>query len=502
MIASAGQNPVCLGNAALPLLPAAVARPLYDRSRIVPRLVHIGVGGFNRSHLAVYLDDLLARGEQERWGEFGIGLLPADEPLHAALAEQDFLYGLLLVDSEQESYRVIGALAGHLYAPQSSREVLERLSSPECAIVSLTVTEGGYFIEDATGRFLSDHEEIRHDLEDPGRPRTWLGYLAGACERRMSLGRAPFTLLSCDNLQANGAIARKALLTFADARNPALRRWIEANVSFPNSMVDRITPRTTESDRARIRERFGVADLAPVVAEPFRQWVLEDSFAAGRPAWELAGAQMTGDVAPYEMTKMRLLNGGHSAVGYPADLLGFRTIADAAADPLLRRLLIAFMAEVRPTLKSLPGIDLDEYCGLIVKRFSNPALRDQVERICSDGCAKMAKFIVPTLNDILEAKTDPRVLPFALAAWLRYLSGRDESGRAMKISDPSLNSLKPFLNAGGSDASLALSVPQLCGGLAVSHPRLIGRVQDCLDRIRNHGVRAAIAQTLEEAQLP
>lgn len=496
----AGRNLISLRHSTLDQLADAVTRPSYDRSRTSPNLVHIGVGGFNRSHLAVYLDDLLSLGTAERWGESGIGLLPADEQMHASLAQQDFLYGLLLVDSEQESYRVIGSLTGHLYAPDASHAVLEQLSSPACKIISLTVTEGGYFIEDATGQFLADHEAIRHDLEHRDHPRTWLGYVAEACQRRMLHGRGPFTLLSCDNLQGNGATARAALLAFGDARGAELRRWMEANVSFPNSMVDRITPRTTEENRVSIAEKFGVLDLAPVVSEPFRQWVLEDRFAAGRPAWELVGAQMTADVAPYEMTKMRLLNGGHSTIGYVADLLGYSTIAEAAADPLLRELLTVFMAEVRPTLKPLPGIDLDEYTAMIVKRFSNSAIRDQVARICSDGCAKMAKFILPSLVDLQRGAGPARVLPFAIASWLHYLSGRDENGRALTISDPSLAHLKPFLDAGGSNARLALSVRPLFADIAFTHPQVVSTVQADLDELRTRGVRQAITHALAEAR--
>jgi len=488
-------------------LSAEIPRPRYDRSRTVPSLVHIGVGGFNRSHLAVYLDDLLNldedlqnRDEAVRWGEFGIGLLPADKPMQAALTEQDHLYGLLLMDGNEQSYRVIGSLAGYLFAPESQQAVLQRLSSPECAIVSMTVTEGGYFIEDSSGRFLADHEEIRHDLEYPQQPRTWLGFVAEAANRRMLNGGGPFTLLSCDNLQGNGETARKALLSFADARGTGLRRWMETNIAFPNSMVDRITPRATEENRKAIEETFGVLDLCPVVSEPFRQWVLEDSFAAGRPAWQRVGAQMTTDVAPYEKTKMRLLNGGHSAIGYAADLLGHSTIAEAAADPLLQKLLIEFMAEVRPTLQQLPGIDLDDYAATVVKRFLNPALRDQVARICSDGCAKMAKFIVPSLVDLLEAGRGSRVLPLVLATWLYYLRGHDENGRVLNISDPALESLGPFLDAGADNATLALSVRSLFGELAFHHPQIVSAVQTALDQLRRQGVRAAVTQTLAKAK--
>ncbi len=501
MLADTRHTAVLLRASTLSQLADTIPRPRYDRSRTFPGLVHIGVGGFNRSHLAVYLDDLLTREESERWGEFGVGLLPEDKTIHSALSAQDWLYGLLQIDTGFESYRIIGSLVGHLYAPEWSEAVLERLSSPDCKIVSLTVTEGGYFIEDASGRFLADHEEIRHDLENPDHPKTWLGYVAEAADRRMRRGGTPFTLLSCDNLQGNGATARTALLSFGEARSVALRKWMESSVSFPNSMVDRITPRTTEENRATISNQFGVLDLSPVVSEPFRQWVLEDAFVTERPRWELVGAQMTTDVAPYEKTKMRLLNGGHSAIGYAADLLGFSYIADAAGDPLLKELLLCFMAEVRPTLKQLPGIDLDAYSTSIVKRFSNAGIRDQVARICSNGCAKMTKFIVPSLVDLLEGKEQPRVVPFVIASWLHYLRGADENGRRLCISDPSLEYLKAFLDAGGSDAAIALSVRPLFGELAFTHPQLVRTIQTALDGLRANGVRAAIKQTLARVQI-
>jgi len=497
-----GIEPIVLSNSTLSRLPHALARPSYDRRRIVPGIVHIGVGGFNRSHLAVYLDDLLERGEANPWGEFGIGLLPADKSLHDALALQDCLYGLMLMDSGGESYRVIGSLSNHVYAPDSREVVLARLSSPECRIISLTVTEGGYFIDGGLGTLPLDHSDLRHDLSHPETPRTWLGYVAEAANRRMRQGSGPFTLLSCDNLQHNGATARAALLAFAGERSPALCNWIESNVATPNSMVDRITPRSTDEHRATIAETFGIFDRAPVVAEPFRQWVLEDSFAAGRPAWELTGVQFTTDVAPYERTKMRLLNGGHSAIGYAADLLGISTISEAVSDPLVRELLIAFMSEVRPTLRSLPGIDLDDYIATILRRFSNTAIRDQVPRICSDGCAKIAKFLVPSLEDLLVAGADPQIIPLVIALWLHYLRGYDENGRAVTISDPLLNAIKPSLITGGNTAEQVFAVRSIFGGMRSRFPSLAGTIQTSLDGLRACGVRATIAKTLERIQAP
>jgi mannitol 2-dehydrogenase len=274
-----------------------------------------------------------------------------------------------------------------------------------------------------------------------------------------------------------------------------LRRWIESNVTFPNSMVDRITPKTTEAHREFIARKFGIQDLSPVVCESFRQWVLEDDFASGRPAWELAGAQITTNVAPYEEIKMRLLNGGHSSIGYAADLLGYSYIAEAMGDPLLKQLLIQFMTEVRQTLKQLPGIDLDSYSATIVKRFSNPAIRDQVSRICSNGCAKIARFILPSLEALLTAGIRPRVIPLVLACWLHYAAIRDRETPST-IDDPAIESLRPFLASGGSDAALALSTGTLFGGVVDAHPGIVSEVHRHLDRLRSHGARATLAAAL------
>lgn len=490
---------VALSNSALAQLDASVERPSYDRAQTAPRLVHLGAGGFNRSHLAVYLDDLLGMAGEPRWGEVGVGLLPADRDIHDALASQDSLYSLMETESGHERLRVIGSLVEHLYAPDQTEEVLARMSAAECAIISLTVTEGGYFIEDATGRFLSDSVDVRHDLEHPQAPITWLGYVAQAAERRRTLGRGPFTVLSCDNLQGNGAIARRALTAFAELRGGDLPRWIERNVTFPCSMVDRITPRTTDENRALIWQRFGVVDRTPVVCEPFRQWVLEDDFAAVRPAFEHVGAEMTRDVAPYEKMKMRILNGGHSTLGYFADLLGIAFIHDAAADEQLHRLLLAYIEEVKPVVPRLPGIDLDQYAATVVRRFSNTAIRDQVPRICSEGSAKIAKFLVPPLADLLRAGRMPRILPLVIAGWLHYQRGVDEQGRAMIMADTLAALSKPFVTSGCRDASLVLGESAVFGSLATEFPAWASRVQQYLDLVRKRGVRPTIASVLNGA---
>lgn len=486
-----------LSDSTLAQLHDSIERPSYDRTQTKPRLLHIGAGGFNRSHLAVYLDDLLSITSEPRWGEVAVGLLPADHEIHEGLGSQDHLYSLLQMDSREERLRVVGSLVEHLYAPNQSEAVVARMAAAECAIISLTVTEGGYFIEDATGHFLSENVDVRHDLEHPEAPVTWLGYVAAAAERRRTERRGPFTLLSCDNLQSNGAVARRALMAFAELRGGGLRQWIEKNVTFPCSMVDRITPRTTAGNRALILERFGVIDQTPVVCEAFRQWVLEDHFVAGRPAFEHAGAEITSDVAPYEKVKMRILNAGHSTLGYFADLLGIGFIHEAVADAQLRRLLVAYMDEVKPVVPTLASIDLDQYAATVVHRFSNTAIRDQVPRICSEGCAKVTKFLVPPLADLLGARCMPRILPLVIAGWLHYQRGVDEHGRAMIMADAQAALLKPFVSAGCTDARLVLVEPALFGSLAADFPAWASRVQQYLELLRVRGVRSAIAMVLD-----
>jgi mannitol 2-dehydrogenase len=487
---------LALSDSTLAQLDDSIGRPSYDRKQTMPRLVHIGAGAFNRSHLAVYLDDLLGVAGEPRWGEVGVGLLPTDREIHDGLALQDHLYSLLQMESGDERLRVVGSLVEHLYAPDQTEAVLARMAAAECAIISLTVTEGGYFMEDATGRFLDESNDVRHDLEHSDTPVTWLGYVAETADRRRALGRGPLTVLSCDNLRGNGAIARRALMAFAELRGGGLPQWIERNVTFPCSMVDRITPRTTGQNRALILERFGVVDHTPVVCEPFRQWVLEDDFAAGRPPFEHVGVEMTSDVAPYEKMKMRILNGGHSTLGYFADLLGIGFIHEAVADGQLRRLLLAYIEEVKPVVPSLPGIHLDQYAATVVRRFSNTAIRDQVPRICAEGCAKIAKFLVPPLADLLRTGRMPRILPLVIAGWLHYQRGVDEKGRALIMADAQAALLKPFIEGGCVDARLVIVKSTVFGSLAAEFPALVSRVQQYLEVLRARGVRSAIASVL------
>ena len=331
---NASQPVFQLCNANLPALAQRVSIPTYDRSKLVPAIIHIGVGGFHRAHQAVYLDHLLRRGEAQGWGICGFGVMEGDRRMRDALKAQDFLYTVVERSAEGATGRIIGSILDFVFAPEDPEAAMERLASEQTRIISLTVTEGGYFIDDGTGGFNAKHPLILADLENPQSPVTWLGYVLEALQRRRQRGLPGLTLLSCDNLQSNGDVARKVFLAFAGARHPGLRDWVQENVAFPNSMVDRITPATTASDITFVADTFGLDDHWPVVTEPFLQWVIEDEFSQGRPAWEKVGAQLVHDVVPYELMKMRLLNASHLAMAYLGALTGYDFVHEIMQDPL------------------------------------------------------------------------------------------------------------------------------------------------------------------------
>ncbi|RDB46842.1 mannitol dehydrogenase family protein, partial [Tsukamurella tyrosinosolvens] len=355
--------PIDLSPAALPAI-AGASVPAYDRAAVRPGIVHFGVGGFHRAHQAVYVERLLSAGpDAAGWGICGVGLRPADAAMRDALVPQGGLYTLTLKhpDGAVET-SVVGAIVDYLYAPDDPEAVIDRLAAPETRIVSLTITEGGYNFSATTGDFDAADPGVRHDLEPGAAPHTVFGYVIEALRRRRDRGVPAFTVMSCDNIEGNGHVAQRTFTAFARLSDPALADWIAEHVRFPNSMVDRITPATPSGLRAEVSARTGIDDRWPVVAEPYTQWVLEDAFGAGRPRFEDAGVQVVDDVAPYELMKLRLLNAGHQALGHFARLLGYEYVHDAAADPDVRELLRRYMQEeARPTLRPVPGIDLDDY---------------------------------------------------------------------------------------------------------------------------------------------
>jgi mannitol 2-dehydrogenase len=470
-----------------------VSTPTYDRSRVTVGIVHIGVGGFHRAHQAMYLDRLLEQNEAHEWGICGVGLLPQDEAMWRALCGQDTLYTVLTRGSDgRTEARVVGSIVRYLFAPAAPQEVLGVLTDPRTRIVSLTITEGGYNTDPVTGRFDPHDPAVLEDARNPGAPRTVFGYVVEALRRRRAAGTAPFTVMSCDNIQGNGDVARAAFAAFAALRDPGLGEWVRTAVAFPNSMVDRIAPATTAEDIADLREQFGVEDAWPVVCEPFTQWVLEDDFPTGRPAWERSGVQLTDEVEPYELMKLRLLNAGHQALAYAARLSGYTYAHEAARDPVFADFLTGYMTgEAAPTLEPVPGIDLGRYIETLIERFANPAIRDTVARLCSATSDRIPKWLLPVVRDGL-AHGRPVTRSIAvIACWARYAEGVDEDGAPIDVVDALRDELMARARAQRASPLAFVENTRLFGDLA-AHDGFARTYREVLESLHTVGAHATL----------
>jgi mannitol 2-dehydrogenase len=427
-----------LNAATVASLGPGVATPGYDRSAVRTGIVHLGVGGFHRSHQAMYLDRLLSQGTATDWGICGVGVLPGDRRMQEVMDAQDGLYTLVIAHPDGFlGAEVIGSIVEYLLAPDDPDAVVEKMADPSTRIVSLTVTEGGYNVSPVTGDFDAAEPGVVADLQPGAVPRTTFGLVTEALVRRRERGIPPFTMMSCDNIPGNGDVARRSFAAFAALRDPALGEWVAGSVSFPNSMVDRITPATTDLHRAEVSRRFGIEDDWPVLCEPFTQWVLEDSFSCGRPPLEDAGVQLVADVEPYELMKLRLLNGSHQALGYLGSLAGITFMHDAAQDPLFRAFLLRYMdTEATPTLGPVPGIDLEQYKAELIGRFANPYVRDTLARLCAESSDRIPKFVLPVIRDALAAGGEFRCSATVVASWARYAEGVDDAGEPIEVVDP------------------------------------------------------------------
>ena len=487
-----------LSAATLPSLTTASV-PTYDRTTLTPGIVHIGVGNFHRAHQAVYLDDLFATGTDHDWALIGAGVRPADEAMRQKLQAQDWLTTVVEQEADASSARVTGAMIDYLQ-PDDSAAIIAKLSDPAIRIVSLTITEGGYCIDDSNGEFMAHLPQIQHDLAHPDEPKTVFGFLCAALAKRRAEGTPAFTLMSCDNLPHNGAVTRKALLAFAALRDPALGQWIDQNVSFPNAMVDRITPMTSGAHRLQLHDEHGVDDAWPVVCEPFVQWVLEDKFVNGRPAWENVGVQFTDDVSPYEEMKIKLLNGSHLALTYLGFLKGYRFVHETMNDPLFVRYIRAYMdLDVTPQLAPVPGIDLTQYKDTLVERFSNQAIADQLERVCSDGSSKFPKFTVPTINRLIADGGETRRAALVVAAWAVYLKGVDENGTTYSIPDPRAAFCQALVADDVLVTQRMLDVEEIFGTAIPRSPEFVAAFEWCCNSLREHGVTRTLERVLAEA---
>ena len=455
-----------LSLATLADLPANVARPTYPREAITPGIVHFGVGNFHRAHMAWYLDDLMDGGRDHDWGIRGAGVMPGDQKMRDALSGQDLLSTVVTQSAALSEARVIGPMIDFLPVGDSDA-ISAALADPKIRIVSLTVTEGGYFIDPATGRFDPSHPAIESDAASPDAPKTVFGIILKGLRARRDAGHPPFTVLSCDNVPHNGVVTRNTVAGLAAEIDPALADWVNAEVAFPNGMVDRIAPATGDRERRLLRDEFGVEDSWPVFCEDFAQWVLEDNFPAGRPALEEVGVQFVDDVTPFETMKIRILNGGHATIAYPAGLMDVEYVHEAMEHPLVSAFLEKVeREEIVPTVPPVPDTDLDVYFAKIVERFGNPKIGDTVRRLCLDGSNRQPKFIVPTIADRLDRGESVNGLALVSALWCRYCGGSTDSGKEIPPNDPNWERLTEKARAARTDPAAWLAMRDVYGAVA------------------------------------
>jgi mannitol 2-dehydrogenase len=462
-----------LSNASLPRL--RIATPSYDRDSIGIGIAHIGVGGFHRSHQAMYIDRLLQRGLAREWGICGVGVMPADRRMRDAMCAQDGLYTLILENPDgSRDTRVIGSIIDYRYAPDDPEATIELLAAPSTRIISMTITEGGY-----------------HDSDGPA-----FGLIAEVLARRRGRGIASPTIVSCDNIESNGEIARRAVLAHAERRHPGLAEWVAEHTRFPCSMVDRITPATTPDVIASVQRDFGVADRWPVLAESFTAWVLEDDFSAGRPPLEEAGVLLVDDVGPYELMKLRLLNAGHQCLCYFAHLCGYRFVHEAARDPLFAEFLLAYFdSEATPTLRPVPGIDLGAYKRTLIERFANPGVRDTVARLCAYSSDRIPKWLLPVVRANLVSGAPIRLASATVASWARYAEGVDEYGQPIEVVDQLADSLVPIARSQRAHPTAFIENTALFGDLAQA-PRFVEAYRWALGSLHRDGARATLEALL------
>lgn len=482
-----------LNNATLADLQENLAVPSYDRSRLTAGIVHFGVGGFHRAHQAMYLDRLMNAGQAHDWAVCGVGVLPGDARMKQVMDKQDCLYTLVVKnpDGTREG-RVIGSMIEYLFAPDDPEAVIEKMASAAVRIVSLTVTEGGYNFHHVTGQFDAANPDVVHDLAPGAAPRTTFGLVTEALSRRRARGQAPFTVMSCDNIQGNGDVARKMFTAYARLKDQELGAWVAEHVPFPNSMVDRITPVTTDADRAAVAEEFGVEDGWPVVCEPFEQWVLEDRFSLGRPPLEDAGVQLVDDVEPYELMKLRLLNASHQGMCYFGYLAGYRYAHEVAQDPLFAQFLLDYMdKEATPTLHPVPGIDLPGYKRMLIERFSNEHVRDTLARLCAESSDRIPKWLLPVVRINLEAGGEIHRSAAIVASWARYDEGVDEDGNPIEVVDRLKDTLMAAAARQRTEPLAFISDREVFGDL-MDNERFVAAYSDALAGLHQRGAREAV----------
>ena len=480
-----------LSQTALSRLPASVRRPSYDRAALSAGIVHIGLGNFHRAHQAWYLHRLMEAGHARDWAILGAGVRPGDGAMRERLLVQDCLSTLIELDPAHKSAEIVGSMIDFIAVEEGHAALIARMAEPDIRIVSLTVTEGGYYVDPATQTFDSAHPDIVHDAEHPDRPRTAFGAMVAALRLRRARGLGPFTCLSCDNLQSNGAVLRQAVVTLAQMQDPDLADWIAAQCTFPNAMVDCIVP-ATGPDEIALAAGFGIGDAAPVTHEPFRQWVIEDRFCAGRPEWERVGVQFTDNVHGYEAQKLRILNAGHQVIGNVAEIMGLATVAEAMAHAQINALFHKVeMTEIVPHVVPVPGMTPQQYVDLIAQRFSNTAIHDTVRRVAFDGSSRHPGFVLPSVRDALATGRPLEGLALVEAFWARMCAGTREDGSEIMPNDPHWGALTAVAQQARERPLAWLEQTQIYGELGAQDAFRASFVK-WLDMIWSQGCAAAL----------
>lgn len=479
----------------LPSLDDAVIVPGYNRSALRRSIVHVGVGGFHRAHLATYVDELCTQGNTD-WSIVGCGVLAGDSTMADVLDAQDHLYTMITRGASSTQVQVVGSIVDYLLAVPDAQPVIDQIASEDTQIVSLTVTEGGYPVDDLTGDYVPDSPNAGTSSA--------FGIIAAALEQRRVTHGRPITIMSCDNIMSNGRVTRAATMGEAARFGSSLLEWIESSASFPNSMVDRITPATEDSDRVWLAQHHGIKDRWPVVTEPFRQWVVEDKFAGDRLPLETLDVIVTEDVEPYEFMKLRLLNAGHSCLAYLAALDGIETVDNAMADPAILKFVQAFLAfESKPVLPPVSGIDIDAYNETLIERFSNPKIGDQISRLCLDGSAKFPKFLLPTVRAQIAHGGPLGLASLALAGWCHYLNGVDDHGDEIQLaSDPNLEEAQRYAELSMTEPAAFLDFSAVFGDDIRQSERFRSTFSAALLHLRTAGIRSAIDAALNELEHP
>lgn len=485
-----------LRNATLGDLPPEILRPNYDRRTLTPGIVHIGLGNFHRGHQAWYLHRLMQQGLAHDWAIIGAGVRAGDEAQRKRLADQDYLTTLIELDPAGRSAEVVGSMIDFVPVEEGNGALIAQMADPAIRIVSLTVTEGGYYIDPVSKGFDAAHPDMRHDAAHPEAPRTAFGAMIAALRRRRDTGIGPFTGQSCDNLQGNGAVLRQTVVSLARLSDPDLADWIDATCSFPDAMVDCIVPATGPAELELARS-FGVDDAAPVTHENFRQWVIEDDFCAGRPDWDRAGATFSNDVHAYETMKIRILNGGHQVISDPGEILSVETIADCMAHPLIGPLFRKVASEeIAPHVQPVPGFTPEAYVALIDRRFANPEIKDTVRRVAFDGASRHTGFILPVIRKALQTGGGVNGLALAEALWARMCEGTREDGTTIAPNDPMWDKLTTAAKAAKASPQAWLDQRDLYGDLA-DDQRFSETFARWLRQIWSDGTEAALEAYLK-----